>query len=105
VADRNWRFYDHTAAHHALKPGSATLPFFGIDVDVVDEHGQPVKAGEEGYLVIKKPWPGMLRTIYRDPERYAAAVLEQVRKYVPDRRFCQAKTKMAICGLSGAWMT
>ena len=53
-----------------LKPGSATRPFFGIDVDVVDEDGQPVAVGEQGYLVIKTPWPGMLRTIYKDPERY-----------------------------------
>ncbi|MCB2179941.1 acetate--CoA ligase [bacterium] len=53
-----------------LKPGSATKPFFGIDADVVDDDGNPVKAGEEGYLVIRKPWPGMLRTIYGDPERY-----------------------------------
>jgi acetyl-CoA synthetase len=53
-----------------LKPGSATRPFFGIQADVVDEHGKPVPAGEEGYLVIKTPWPGMLRTIYRDPERF-----------------------------------
>jgi acetyl-CoA synthetase len=53
-----------------LKPGSATRPFFGIDVDVVDEQGQPIPPGEEGLLVIKKPWPGMLRTIYRDPDRY-----------------------------------
>ena len=53
-----------------LKPGSATKPFFGIDVDVVDEGGKPVAPGEEGYLVIKKPWPGMLRTIYKDPQRY-----------------------------------
>lgn len=53
-----------------LKPGSATRPFFGIDVDVVNEEGHAVPAGEEGYLVIKRPWPGMLRTIYRDPERY-----------------------------------
>ena len=53
-----------------LKPGSATHPFFGIDVDVVDEDGTPVQAGEEGYLVVKTPWPGMLRTIYKDPERY-----------------------------------
>ncbi len=53
-----------------LKPGSATRPFFGIDVDVVDEEGQPVPSGEEGYLVVKTPWPGMLRTIYKDPERY-----------------------------------
>jgi acetyl-CoA synthetase len=53
-----------------LKPGSATRPFFGIDVDVVDDEGKPVSPGEEGYLVIKTPWPGMLRTIYRDPDRY-----------------------------------
>jgi acetyl-CoA synthetase len=53
-----------------LKPGSATRPFFGIDADVVDDDGKPVPAGEEGYLVLKKPWPGMLRTVYHDPERY-----------------------------------
>ncbi len=53
-----------------LKPGSATRPLFGIEVDVVNEQGQPVPAGEEGYLVVKKPWPGMLRTIFKDPERY-----------------------------------
>jgi acetyl-CoA synthetase len=53
-----------------LKPGSATKPFFGIDVDVVNEDGEVVPPGEEGYLVIKKPWPGMLRTLYRDPQRY-----------------------------------
>ena len=53
-----------------LKPGSATRPFFGIDVDVVDDQGKPISPGDEGYLVIKKPWPGMLRTIYRDPDRY-----------------------------------
>jgi acetyl-CoA synthetase len=53
-----------------LKPGSATKPFFGIDVDVVDDQGKPVPNGDEGYLVIKKPWPGMLRTIHKDPERY-----------------------------------
>jgi acetyl-CoA synthetase len=53
-----------------LKPGSATRPLFGIDAEVVNDQGQPVPNGEEGYLVIKKPWPGMLRTIYRDPERY-----------------------------------
>jgi acetyl-CoA synthetase len=53
-----------------LKPGSATHPLFGVDVDVVDDKGKPVDVGEEGYLVIKTPWPGMLRTIYKDPERY-----------------------------------
>ena len=53
-----------------LKPGSATRPFFGIEVDVVNEEGKPVPTREEGYLVVKTPWPGMLRTIYKDPDRY-----------------------------------
>ncbi len=53
-----------------LKPGSATRPFFGIVADVVDDEGKPVKDDEEGYLVVKTPWPGMLRTIYKDPDRY-----------------------------------
>jgi acetyl-CoA synthetase len=53
-----------------LKPGSGTKPFPGIDADVVDEHGKPVKPGEEGFLVLKKPWPAMLRTVYKDPDRY-----------------------------------
>jgi acetyl-CoA synthetase len=53
-----------------LKPGSATKPFPGIEVDVVDEDGHPVSPGQDGLLVIKKPWPGMLRTVYGDPERY-----------------------------------
>jgi len=53
-----------------LKPGSATKPFMGIEVAVVDEKGREVPRGEEGMLVIKSPWPGLARTIYRDPERY-----------------------------------
>lgn len=53
-----------------LKPGTATLPFPGIDMDVVNKEGKPVGKNEGGYLVVRKPWPSMLRTIYRDPERY-----------------------------------
>ncbi len=56
--------------HTPLKPGSATRPFFGIEADVVDENGKSTEHGEEGYLVIKKPWPGMMRTIFHDPERF-----------------------------------
>ena len=67
--------------HTPLKPGSATKPFLGIQVDVVDDHGQPVPAGEEGYLVIQKPWPGMLRTLYRDPERYRTQYWGKFGKY------------------------
>lgn len=53
-----------------LKPGSATRPLPGIIADVVDEEGNSVPSGQDGLLVIKKPWPGMLRTIYGDPDRY-----------------------------------
>ncbi len=52
-----------------LKPGSATRPFPGIEAEVVDDKGKPAKAG---YLILKKPWPGMLRGIYRDPQRFVA---------------------------------
>jgi len=53
-----------------LKPGSATLPLPGIEADVVDDTGKPVPAGTKGFLVIKKPWPGMMMGIYKDPDRY-----------------------------------
>ena len=53
-----------------LKPGSATRPFPGVDAEVVDEAGNAVGPGQGGYLVLKKPWPAMLRTIYGDPDRY-----------------------------------
>jgi acetyl-CoA synthetase len=52
------------------KPGSATRPFFGVVPELVDKDGQPVEPGAGGYLVVKKPWPGMLRTAHRDPVRY-----------------------------------
>jgi acetyl-CoA synthetase len=52
------------------KPGSATLPLPGIFADIVDETGHPVGRGKGGILVITKPWPSMLRTIWGDPERY-----------------------------------
>jgi acetyl-CoA synthetase len=52
------------------KPGSATRPLPGIIVDVVDRQGRSVGTNQGGFLVIKRPWPSMLRTIYGDPERY-----------------------------------
>jgi acetyl-CoA synthetase len=52
------------------KPGSATRPFPGVVADVVTRGGEPVPPGSGGYLVIKQPWPAMLRTIYGDPDRY-----------------------------------
>ncbi|HUG22654.1 acetate--CoA ligase [Piscinibacter sp.] len=53
-----------------LVPGSCTLPFPGIDAAVVDETGKEVPWGQGGILVVKKPWPSMIRTIWGDPERY-----------------------------------
>ncbi|MBO8127666.1 MAG: acetate--CoA ligase [Peptococcaceae bacterium] len=53
-----------------LKPGSATVPFPGINIDVVDKQGNSVELGKGGYLVIKEPWPAMLRTIYGDDQRF-----------------------------------
>ena len=53
-----------------LKPGSGTRPFFGQEAEIVDEQGNPAPDDTEGYLVLKHPWPAMLRTIYGDDERY-----------------------------------
>ena len=53
------------------KPGSATLPFFGVVPEVVSKQGEPVPAGSGGLLVIRRPWPAMARTIFNDDERYA----------------------------------
>jgi acetyl-CoA synthetase len=52
------------------KPGSTTKPFFGVEPMIVDEDGKECPPNEGGYLVIKKPWPSMFRTVYGDPERY-----------------------------------
>jgi len=56
-----------------LKPGSGTLPMPGVLAEVVDMQGNPVEANREGFLVIKRPWPSMIRTIWGDPERYKEA--------------------------------
>ena len=53
-----------------LKPGSATRPFLGVEADVVDRAGNSLPANAGGFAVIKTPWPAMMRTIYKDPDRY-----------------------------------
>ncbi len=65
------------------KPGSATRAFPGIAADVVTREGKPVEANHGGLLVIKRPWPGMLRTIYGDPDRY----VQQYWSQIPDSYF------------------
>ncbi|PZS16041.1 MAG: acetate--CoA ligase, partial [Acidimicrobiales bacterium] len=52
------------------KPGSATFPLPGVRADVVDDQGQSVPIGGGGYLVLTRPWPAMMRTLYRDPDRF-----------------------------------
>jgi len=69
------------------KPGSATLPLPGIFADIVDETGHPVGRGKGGILVIKRPWPSMLRTIWGDAERYK-------KTYWPD----EFKNKLYLAG-------
>ena len=53
-----------------MKPGSATLPFPGIELAVIRDDGSPADVNEGGYLVIKRPWPGLMRGVYGDPERF-----------------------------------
>jgi len=66
------------------KPGSATIPFPGIKPEVVDEQGNPVPLGQGGFLVVKRPWPGMFRTLWGDDERYVATYFS---RYTPDTYF------------------
>ncbi|MGH8577268.1 MAG: acetate--CoA ligase [Gammaproteobacteria bacterium] len=54
----------------ALKPGSATLPFFGVVPAIVDERGQVLEGAADGMLVITRPWPGQMRTVYGDHQRF-----------------------------------
>lgn len=65
----------------AAKPGSCTLPFFGVDMAVVDNQGRevPVDVGE--FLVIRRPWPSMLRGIYGDDERFISQYWSQIKPY------------------------
>ncbi len=61
------------------KPGTATLPFFGIDAAIVDDHGNEVPHGQGGKLVIRKPWPSMLRGIWGDKTRYRKQYWSEVK--------------------------
>ena len=60
------------------KPGSATRPLPGVQADLVDLDGNPIEGPGEGYLVIKRPWPSMARTLWKDPERYESAYWSRI---------------------------
>ncbi len=62
----------------STKPGSATRPFPGILADIVDLDGNPVPENEGGYLIVRHPWPGMMRTVYGDPERFRRTYWEHI---------------------------
>jgi acetyl-CoA synthetase len=62
----------------ATKPGSATRPLPGVAAEVVTHDGKSVGVNQGGLLVIKRPWPGMLRTVFRDPERYQQQYFSQI---------------------------
>jgi acetyl-CoA synthetase len=63
----------------AAKPGSCAIPFFGVVPQVVKKDGTPCAANEGGFLIIKKPWPSMLRGIHGDPERYVKAYWSEIK--------------------------
>ena len=62
----------------AAKPGSATRPIPGVAAEVVTREGKPVGPNQGGLLIVRRPWPGMLRTIFRDPERYRQQYFSQI---------------------------
>jgi acetyl-CoA synthetase len=76
IVDTWWQtetgqFMISTVPSYPTKPGSPGKPLPGIEAAIVDREGNEVERGKGGFLVIKKPWPGMMRTIYKDAERYA----------------------------------
>jgi acetyl-CoA synthetase len=61
-----------------LKPGSGSLPLPGVLAEVVDLMGKPVAANQEGFLIVRRPWPSMARTLWGDPDRYRAQYWEKI---------------------------
>lgn len=61
-----------------LKPGSAFKPFPGLELDVVDHDGKPVERNKQGFLIIKKPWPAMMKDIYKNEEKYRKSYWEEI---------------------------
>jgi len=87
IVDTWWQ--TETGAHmitplpgaHALKPGSASFPFFGVDLALLNEDGTEVQGEGSGYLVIKSPWPSQIRTIYGDHQRMKDTYFSQYPGY------------------------
>ncbi|XP_026169219.1 acyl-CoA synthetase short chain family member 2 like [Mastacembelus armatus] len=60
-----------------MKPGSATFPFFGVEPTILNEHGEELEGEAEGYLVFRKPWPGIMRTVYGNQERFESTYFKK----------------------------
>ena len=63
------------------KPGSACLPFFGVVPEILDEEGRVIEGPGEGYIVFRRPWPGMMRTVYGDHQRFEATYFSRFPGY------------------------
>lgn len=85
-----------------MKPGSGTFPLPGIDASIVDENGRPVDLDRKGYLVIRKPWPGMLMTLWEDDERYRNTYWKKFENvyYAGDYALCDADGYLWLLGRS-----
>ena len=81
------------------KPGSCAIPFFGVDPQVVKRDGTPCGPNEGGFLVIKKPWPSMLRGIHGDPERYTKPYWTEI----PGVYFTGDGSRRTRTATSGSW--
>ena len=85
-----------------MKPGSGTFPLPGIDASIVDENGRPVDLDRKGYLVIRKPWPGMLMTLWEDDEKYRNTYWKKFENvyYAGDYALCDADGYLWLLGRS-----
>ena len=92
------------------RPGSATLPLPGIEAAIVDAHGKPVPTGSGGLLVLRRPWPAMMRTLWGDDARHREVYWDRFSKPgragLPDGRRRGARPRRtATSASSGAWTT
>ena len=88
-----------------LKPGSATKPFPGVDAGVYSERGDEVGPGGGGYLVLKRPWPAMLRGIYKADERYRETYWSKYERRLLRRATARGSTRTATSGCSAVSTT
>ncbi len=85
---------------HTMKPGVAGLPFFGVAPAIVSADGQPVAAGQAGFLVLQRPWPSMLRTVWGDDERYRQQYWTEVKGayFTGDGAYCDQDGYFRVIG-------